>query len=61
MAEDEKDAISIHSFADMFGVSGKTAGRWVDEEDVLFEAQERRGNTLFLGTGAIDDFFERYS
>lgn len=52
--------ISLGGFADQFDVTERTARNWIAEEPVLSEGLIRRNNSVFIGTGAIDDFEDQY-
>lgn len=52
--------ISLGGFADQFDVTERTARTWISEEPVLSEGLIKRNNSVFIGTGAIDDFEDQY-
>jgi len=54
------DHISLGVFAEYFGVTERTARTWLTEEPVLSEAVIRRNGSPFIGSGAIDDFEDKY-
>jgi hypothetical protein len=52
--------MSLGGFAEQFNVTERTARTWISEEPVLSEGIIRRNNSVFIGTGAIDDFEDQY-
>ena len=52
--------MSLSGFAQSFNVTERTARTWISEESVLSEGVIRRNNSVFIGTGAIDDFEDQY-
>lgn len=52
--------ISLGNFADQFDVTERTARTWISEEPVLSEGVIRKNNSVFISTGAIDDFEDQY-
>lgn len=52
--------MSIGGFARHHDVTERTVRTWIGEESVLSEGMIRRNNTIFIGTGAIDEFEDKY-
>ena len=54
------DYMSLHGFAQMYDVTERTARTWIAEEPILSGCVVRRNNSVFIGTGAIDEFEDQY-
>ena len=52
--------ISLSRFAQSFNVTERTARTWIAEEPVLSEGVIRRNNSVFIGTGEVDDFEDQH-
>lgn len=52
--------MSIGGFARYHAVTERTVRTWIGEESVLSEGMIRRNNTIFIGTGAINEFEDKY-
>ena len=54
------DHISLNGFAEYYGVTERTARTWINEEPVLSEGVIRRNNSVFIGTGPMIEFEDKY-
>lgn len=52
--------MSLNGFAQHHEVTERTARTWIREEPILSDGSIRRNNTLFIGTGAIEEFEDKY-
>lgn len=57
---EEQDFISIHRFARMWKVTVRTVRNWINEDRFMKAATIRRNRTLFMDSGVIDEFIQRY-
>ena len=54
------DHMSLGAFAEHFDVTERTVRTWLTEDFSLSEGLVRRNGSPFLGTGAMDDFEDKY-